>query len=168
MKKWFFLFLSVPAFLAACKKDSNSGCSYTESTKVATTTEIDSLNTYLTQHAIVANQHSSGVFYVNDSLGSGNTAALCTYMTVKYKGFLLGNTAAFDSTNNGETAVLQLGGLVVGWQKVMPLIKAGGKVTLYIPPSLAYGAAITRNGDGDVIIPANSYLKFNIELISNQ
>jgi FKBP-type peptidyl-prolyl cis-trans isomerase len=39
---------------------------------------------------------------------------------------------------------------------------------MYIPPTLAYGAMITRDGNGNVIIPANAYLKFDIDLLSVQ
>jgi FKBP-type peptidyl-prolyl cis-trans isomerase FkpA len=53
-----------------------------------------------------------------------------------------------------------LGQLIVGWQKGLPLISSGGKITLYIPPSLGYGSAAAGS------IPANSILIFDIELIS--
>jgi FKBP-type peptidyl-prolyl cis-trans isomerase FkpA len=61
-----------------------------------------------------------------------------------------------------------LGQLIHGWRRTLPVIKAGGFITLYVPPSMAYGAAITRDGNGNVIIPANAYLKFDIDLLTVQ
>ena len=169
MKKWFFLFLSASLAFTACKKDKDTaGCTYTQSSTVATPAEIDSLGSYLSHQGISTIQDSSGVFYSIDSLGSGLTPGLCSNMTVEYKCILLKNDKVVDSTATGQTTVMQLGGLIVGWQKIMPMIKAGSRVTLYIPPTLGYGATTKRNGDGDVIIPAYSYLKFNIWLVSFQ
>ncbi len=167
MKKWFFLFLSVPVFFA-CKKSSDTSCSYTESTTVAPTSEIDSLTSYLSHQGILATQDASGVFYTIDSSGTGLIPGLCTNMTLTYKCFLLKNTAAVDSTDPGTTAVLQLGQLIAGWQQAMENVKAGSKVTIYIPPTLAYAGTIQRNGDGDIRIPAWSYLRFNVDLQSIQ
>jgi FKBP-type peptidyl-prolyl cis-trans isomerase FkpA len=61
-----------------------------------------------------------------------------------------------------------LGQLIIGWQKGLPLIKSGGSITLFIPPSLGYGNQDIRNSSGAVIIPANSNLKFTIDLVSVQ
>jgi FKBP-type peptidyl-prolyl cis-trans isomerase FkpA len=168
MKKWFFLFLGLPFFFAACKKSSSDACTYVESTTQATAAEIAHLDSFMTANSI-ANfvKHPSGVFYTIDSAGSGITATnLCSIVGVKYSGYLLGNTVTFDQNSDSLGTSLSLGGLIVGWQKVLPLIKAGGKVTLYIPPSLGYGDIDKRNANGDIIIPRNSYLKFKIDLLT--
>lgn len=52
----------------------------------------------------------------------------------------------------------------MGWQKGLPYIKGGGKIKLYIPPSLGYGAKDVKDDMGNVIIPANSILVFSLEL----
>jgi FKBP-type peptidyl-prolyl cis-trans isomerase FkpA len=44
------------------------------------------------------------------------------------------------------------------------LIKAGGKIRLYCPPSLGYGSEVKRDGAGNTVIPANSILIFEVEL----
>ena len=169
MKKWFFPGIAMILLLFACKKKSDDTCSYTESSTVATATEVNFLDSFFTANGIVPVKLASGVSYTLDSAGTGIKAVgLCANLTVTYKGFLLGNSAAFDSSTIAAGTTLQLGALVVGWQKVLPEVKAGSKVTLYIPPSLAYGAAVKKNGDGDVIIPPDSYLKFTIDLIKVQ
>ncbi|HEY8688210.1 MAG TPA: FKBP-type peptidyl-prolyl cis-trans isomerase, partial [Chitinophagaceae bacterium] len=74
--------------------------------------------------------------------------------------------AVFDPTPgsglNHRTATFTLGQVIVGWQKGLPLIRAGGMITLYIPPSLGYGSSPFGS------IPANSILIFDIELIDVQ
>jgi FKBP-type peptidyl-prolyl cis-trans isomerase FkpA len=48
----------------------------------------------------------------------------------------------------------------MGWKLGLPLIKAGGKIKLYLPPSLGYGNSVSGN------IPANSILVFEITLVA--
>jgi len=57
-----------------------------------------------------------------------------------------------------------LGGLIEAWKKGIPLIKPGGKIKLYCPPTLAYGSQVVRDGAGNTVIPANSILVFEVTL----
>ena len=74
------------------------------------------------------------------------------------------NGVTFDSTANNDVASFQLGQAIVGWQKALPLISKDGVMTLYLPPSLAYGPNPVRDNFGNIVIPGNSYLVFNISL----
>jgi FKBP-type peptidyl-prolyl cis-trans isomerase len=72
---------------------------------------------------------------------------------------MLANGTIFDSTATGQTATFQLGKVIVGWQKGIPLVSSGGNITLFIPPTLAYGPS----GSGP--IPPNAILVFDIDLV---
>jgi FKBP-type peptidyl-prolyl cis-trans isomerase FklB len=61
----------------------------------------------------------------------------------------------------GEPATFPLGGVVKGWQEVLPLMPTGSKWQVFIPANLAYG----ETGAGQAIGP-NETLVFEIELIS--
>jgi FKBP-type peptidyl-prolyl cis-trans isomerase FkpA len=74
---------------------------------------------------------------------------------VKYTGRLT-NGSVFDSSTG---ATFALANLITGWQQGIPYIGKGGKITLYLPPSLGYGSQASGS------IPANSILIFEIELI---
>jgi FKBP-type peptidyl-prolyl cis-trans isomerase FkpA len=153
------LFFSALVFFS-CKKKSDS-CNYSESNVKAPQEEIDSLENYLTTHYIDAIPHSSGIFYYIDSMGTGNKPDVCSTVTVTYQGSLLSNNYVFESRTTPVD--FALGGLIIGWQKGLQAIKSGGGIVLYIPPSLGYGSSDITSG-GQVIIPANSYLKFVISL----
>ena len=167
MKKWFFLLLAAtPLIFGACKKDKKSGCTAVESTQTATAAEIDSLQTYLTAHGIVAQQHPSGTFYTIDSAGTGLTIpGICNSVVVTYSGYLLGNTVPFQSFLDTTGLIFSMQDLIVGWQRTMPVLRKGGGMTIYIPPSLGYGSTDKKNADGDIIVPKNTYMKFNVHLI---
>ena len=165
MKTWVLAVISFSLFIISCKKKSDDGCTYTESTVVATAGEIAWLDSALTADGISAIQHPSGAFYTIDSVGTGVLPNLCSNMQLTYTGNVYGNPVNFDSYTDSLGITLQLGSLVVGWQKVLQLVQGGSKLRLFIPPTLGYGGQIRRNGDGDILIPAYSYLVFNINLL---
>jgi len=162
MKKGFFLLLTFVIFLVSCNKKSNK-CNYSESNITAPQSEIDSLQHYLTLNGISAMLHSSGVFYHVDTVGTGAVPNICSTISVTYAGTLLSNNYVFETRT--QPIDFALGSAIIGWQKGLQLVNAGCYFTLYIPPSLAYGQnAITDTNTGQVIIPANTYLKFVIKL----
>lgn len=153
--------------LASCiKKDAK--CNYSDSTVVAPNSETQLLQDSLAYYGITASQHPSGFFYTINSQGTGKVISnLCTAVSVEYKGAFF-NGHVFDSTEAGTAANFQLGQVIPGWQKGVPLINDGGDITLYIPPSLAYGPNDAKDGNGNVVIPGNSYLVFNVHLVAVQ
>ena len=166
MKKLFFLLLGLPFFFTSCKKSDK--CGFTDINASASAAEITHIQDYLSTNSITATQHSTGIFFHVDDPGTGNTASICSNITVNYTGTLLSTGTVFDSNNSGAGISFVLGQLIVGWQKGLPLIKNGGRITLYIPPSLGYGAHDKTDENGVVVIPANSYLKFSIHLLDVQ
>lgn len=167
MKKLCFLTLFIPALLSSCKKNNPVQCSYTAPANVATSAEISYLQNYMTTNNITAVQHPSGVFYTLTLQGTGSMPTVCSNITVKYVGSLLGGSV-FDSNTSVTGVKFILGSLILGWQRVLPILKTGGSITLYIPPSLGYGSIAITDNQGNVIIPANSYLKFDIDLLDVQ
>jgi len=160
MKRLFAVLFTVVLF-ASCTKE-NDQCKYDPCAVGAPAAEVSQLETWLASASITATKHCSGVYYIIDAPGSGgNTPTICSNVSVKYKGQLTNGTV-FDQATTPVT--FQLANLIEAWKKGIPLIKTGGKIRLYCPPSLAYGSQEIRNGSGTVIIPANSILIFEIEL----
>jgi FKBP-type peptidyl-prolyl cis-trans isomerase FkpA len=121
--------------------------------------EVANVKTYLTSKGIVADQDSAGFFYRIGFAGDGTDhPVLSDSVTIKYKGSLTDGTI-FDSTATGETRKFPLGRLITGWQVGLPLLKKGGIIDLYLPPSHAYGCR------GQYPIPANAITIFHIELV---
>jgi peptidylprolyl isomerase len=118
---------------------------------------------------------SATVTIIDTVVGTGADAVTNKTLTVNYTGWVYDPNAAdkhgakFDSSlDAGKTPfAFQLGvGVIEGWTRGIPGMKAGGKRTLIIPPELAYGLAGTKDSAGNVVIPANATLIFDIELLS--
>jgi len=159
MNRIFLLLLTGAFFITSCSKsnDTPRGCTFTESTVVAPGSEVATLQVWINANRPAAIQHASGLFYEIITPGTGTiTPGVCSTITVKYTGTTL-NGVKFDENLVGAQFVL--GSLILGWQKGVPLIKKGGLIYLYIPPTLGYGTA----GSGS--IPPDTYIKFSIELV---
>ncbi len=170
IRKLFLLPLLVLILLASCsKKKASNSCGYTPSTIVAPVAEQTALHDSLTAHGITnVTLATSGFFYSVNQPGSGSSpTSLCSTVAVFYRGGFL-NGQGFDSTSTGTPAVFQLGQVIPGWQKALPLVAKGGDITLYIPPSLAYGSTPVKDPSGNVVIPANSNLVFHVVIADVQ
>ncbi len=105
----------------------------------------------------------SGLKYVELKVGTGNAAKKGDTVAVHYVGTLT-NGKKFDSSRDrNEPFEFRLGaGMVIkGWDEGVAGIKEGGKRKLIIPADLAYGNRDVGNG----LIPANSTLIFEVELV---
>jgi len=164
MKKLLVVSL-ISLLLINCKKnDSDPGmkqCTYDSCAIKAPAAEIQSVQNYLTTNSITATQHCSGLFYRVENAGTGVAPDACSYVTVKYVGKLTNGTT-FDQTQGTNTYSNYLSNLIRGWTNGVPYVKTGGRIHLYIPPSLGYGSQASGP------IPANSILIFEIDLINVQ
>jgi len=111
----------------------------------------------------VATKHCSGYYYIIDAAGSGASPNICSGISVKYKGQLTNGTV-FDQTTTPVN--FDINALIAAWKKGLMQLKPGGKLRIWTPPSLAYGSREIRNNAGVIIIPANSILYFEIELVA--
>jgi FKBP-type peptidyl-prolyl cis-trans isomerase FkpA len=164
MIKYLFGLLLVAVVAVSClKSKEDSSCPYRNVTITAPTSEQDSVKAYLDSNGVHdAVQHPSGFYYKILNPGAGSdTMDLCSQILISYKGTLKNGTV-FDQQNN---VIFVLGSLIEGWKKGIPLLKKGGSIKLYIPPSLGYGGTDVRdNNSGQVVIPANSMLIFDVTL----
>jgi len=118
--------------------------------------DIATIDAFLQSNDIEAQEHPSGIRYVITRSGEGDRPNYCSSVSVTYEGRTLSGKV-FDSRATPISFALQ--NLITGWQIGIPLIKEGGRVTLYIPSVYAYGAT----GAGSDI-PPNASLIFEILL----
>jgi len=152
------MLLSFIACLSACTKSTDVVA------RIKTQAVIDDkiITDYLTSKGLPRNViDTTGVYYVIDTLGTGNNVfTSATQITVGYSGRLLNGTV-FTHTDKFHPTYT-LGQLIRGWQVGIPKIKQGGTITLLVPSRNAYGPF----SQTQVGIPANSVLRFDIKLYS--
>ena len=148
--RWGFccgLFLLVTACL---KRDG--GCPYTLENIVAPPSEQEQVQNYLSALALTAQEHPTHLYYQILDPGAGMNPVLCSNVTVTYKGYLANGNLLYNEINQ----VIKPGTLIEGFKIGLLLLRKGGHIRLYIPPSLGYGAQDQRDPDtGAVFVPAN-------------
>lgn len=169
MKKILAASVIITFWFSSCIK--NEKCTFPDSNIFASQTEKLALADSLMAHEITnAVMDTTGFYYTIINPGSGNSVSnLCSNITFTYKGgFFNGNlfdSSRIDSSSNPAQQIpitVQLGNLITGLQKGIPLVKAGSDINFYIPPSLGYGSS------GNAGIPANSYLVFQLHILDIQ
>lgn len=102
----------------------------------------------------------SGLQYVVEKEGTGESPKADDEVTVHYTGRLLDGTVFDSSVNRGEPATFPLNRVIPGWTEGVQLMKEGAKYTFFIPSDLAYGPQGIQGA-----IPPHSTLIFEVELI---
>jgi len=138
------LFIS---FFTSCKSDSEK--------------ELETLQSYIDDNNITVDPTASGLYYIETLVGTGAQATLGDIVVVNYTGTFL-DGEKFDSSydrNEPFDFTLGIGEVIKGWDEGIGYMKEGGKATLIMPSSLAYGA----RGAGS-IQPYTSLI-FEVELL---
>lgn len=90
-------------------------------------------------------------------------------VSVLYTGKLT-NGKVFDASSlHGNAPIsfeLGAGRVIKGWDQGLVGMKIGEKKTLTISPENAYGSQAIPDGKGGALIPANSTLVFDVELVN--
>ena len=101
----------------------------------------------------------SGLLYKIEKAGEGANPSKTDMVKVHYKGTLPDGTVFDSSYDRNAPVEFQLDQLIPAWVEAIPMLKKGGKMEIVVPPALGYGDRSAGK------IPANSTLKFEIELL---
>lgn len=164
MRKFFFFGLCAVIFItSSCLKGGNSSatnCNYDACQVKAPDSQIVKLKAYLDSIGVTAQKHCSGMYYTIGNPGTGDSPTGCSDVAINYTGTFTDRVTVFDKSS--APVVFSLLNLITGWKNGLPLLKRGGKITLYVPPALAYGQNQYQT------IPGNSILIFDIDLLDFQ
>ncbi|MEN8008618.1 MAG: FKBP-type peptidyl-prolyl cis-trans isomerase, partial [Candidatus Krumholzibacteriota bacterium] len=105
---------------------------------------------------------ASGLAYRVVEPGSGKSVrSESDYVEVHYSGKLHNGTVFDASVEEGKPARFKVGTLLKGWREGLALISEGGRISMVLPPGLAYGT----HGRAP-LVPPNGTLQFDIQLLT--
>ncbi|GAB3248902.1 hypothetical protein GCM10027347_05620 [Larkinella harenae] len=120
---------------------------------------------YVAKNKLAGQKTASGLYYVITQPGTGPQPVSGDVVKVKYTGKLMDGKVFDSSEKNPQTQAgidfpLGQGAVIPGWEEGIQQLRKGGKGTLIIPSTLAYG---TEGAPG--AIPPNSVIMFDVELV---
>jgi FKBP-type peptidyl-prolyl cis-trans isomerase len=122
------------------------------------------IQAYLKKNHATARKTPGGTYYILKKLGTGPMPKKGQTVRVLYRGTILTTGQEFDASakhgNDPFSFVLGAGQVIQGWDQGIAMLNKGSKAVLLIPSPLAYGP---RAMGAD--IPANSVLRFEVELV---
>ncbi len=148
---------------------------YMENMQQAQAAEKEMLANYVAENKIKATPDEEGLYIIVNKKGNGQKVEIGRQVAINYTGRLLNgkvfdtsiesvakDNEIYDSRRPYEPLSYRVGeqSLIRGWEKGIINQPAGSKLTLIIPSALGYGPQDLG------IIPANSSLIFDIEIVS--
>ncbi len=124
--------------------------------------ESSTIAKYIADNEITVKPTESGLYFISTKEGDGEMPKVGDKVKVHYTGTLLDGTK-FDSSrdrNQPFEFVIGKGQVIKGWDEGIAMMKVGGKATLIIPSSIAYG-----DRQAGAVIKPYSPLKFDVELL---
>ncbi len=113
------------------------------------------------------NRLRDGVVELSDGLqlewlarGDGAVPSDSDWIVVHYRGKHIDGRVFDESYRRGEPAVVSVDRVIEGWRRVLTGMPTGSRVSLVVPPELAYGKA------GGGVIGPDETLVFELELIA--
>lgn len=160
----FILLLVSAAVLGACKKQSIID------TEALRARETRIINDWLAENGITNFQRSaSGLVYIPKTAGTGERARIGDSVTVHYTGNVLYGKVFDSSRFRNQPFGVRIGRtqVIAGWTEGLQLMRSGERGILIIPSNLAYGGrSQTNQQTGEIIIPPNAILQFDIEILN--
>lgn len=148
------LLIVVSVMLTSCLNSEAPNNEFEEQWKQDTT----AIGIYVRSEGIPAFKDASGVYFNILQQGSGFPPKSSSEVRFEYTLSIIGSSSTVDESDGPYIADMQ--DLIPGMQVGLSLLPPGSKAVIFIPSGYAYGAS---NLPG---IPANSNLRFEVELIS--
>ncbi|MEP7128320.1 MAG: FKBP-type peptidyl-prolyl cis-trans isomerase [Chitinophagales bacterium] len=133
-----------------------------EETQVQSEKDVTIIESYLLSKGLKAQKTPSGLYYILDKQGDGARAEAGKTVTVNYTGKFLDGKVFDSSLSPGHSPLefkLGAGQMIKGFDEGINMLNVGGKATLIIPSTLAWG----NRAQGT--IPANAVVVFDVELM---
>lgn len=108
---------------------------------------------------------ASGLYYQIIAPGTGDSIRWADRLAVHYRVFFLDGTEFDASYKRGQAIEFYVGNMIPGWNEGLQLLKPGGKALFLIPSRLGYGEKGLTDGKGKVLVPPNSILAFELEVV---
>jgi peptidylprolyl isomerase len=110
---------------------------------------------------------NTGLRYIENEPGNGGLVDWCRAVAIHYDAYLLDGTK-FDSSSVVGPLLFTpgVGDLIDGLEQGVVGMRVPGTRRLIIPSTLGFGSEPRRNENGDIVVPANTTVVYDVQVIS--
>ncbi|MCB0631757.1 MAG: FKBP-type peptidyl-prolyl cis-trans isomerase [Saprospiraceae bacterium] len=120
---------------------------------------------YAIEQLLPLERTPSGLFYYIQEPGEGELLKWADYIKVDYQGYFLDGKVFDDTRKRGKPLQFYIGNMIKGWNEGLQLVAPGGRILLAVPSALAYGKDGLPDGKGGLLVPENTPLVFEVEVL---
>lgn len=110
---------------------------------------------------------TSGIKYIQLKPGSGAKPVDGSTVKVYYRAKFLKNGKEFETNYGGKPFKFTIGKkeVIPGWEEALKMMTKGEKALFVIPAKMAYGKRGSKDDEDNYIVPPDTDLIFEIELV---
>lgn len=164
MKKVLAIAASASVLFFSCLKTTGTG-TITTCTPVPPAQEQPTIKSFIGGDSSHFIKDTSYIYYNIKDTGTGTSASSSSIIFFTYSAALLNGTLVSESTVPVQQAVVNL---ITGFQDMARFFKKGTHIIMILPSSLAYGCAGVTNQTGQVVIPGNSIVYYDVKITDIQ
>lgn len=120
---------------------------------------------YAMDNSLDVQAANNGLYYQILKKGEGDFIKWGDQIVTHYKGYFLDGQVFDSSYRKDKPMTFYVGNVIQGWNEGLQKIKPGGKMLLLVPSPLGYGDQAIKDKKDRIIIPENSVLIFEIEVL---
>lgn len=122
----------------------------------------DIISAFLEENSITAERDESGLYYEIVKEGDGDNVPANAYVDIKFKGTLLNGDEFISRTQSNFLFT----NYIEAWKIGIPKAKKNGIIRLYCPSQLAFGHTDQYDDNKELILPGNSVVIYEIEVVN--
>lgn len=121
---------------------------------------------YALDHLLDIKATHSGLYYLINQPGTGDSIRWADKVRVHYRGYFF-NGQEFDSSYKRNKPIeFYVGNMIDGWNEGLQMLKPGSKAIFIVPSHLGYGEKGLDDGKGNKLVPPNTVLIFELEVLA--
>lgn len=120
---------------------------------------------YAIDNLLEVKRTRSGLYYQILEEGEGQPIKWADQVVVHYKGYFLDGRVFDSSYEKDKPLTFYVGNMIPAWNEGLQLLKKKSKALFLVPSELAYGPQGFQNSRGQDIVPPNTVLAFELEVL---
>ena len=120
---------------------------------------------YAIDHLLDVKSTRSGLYYQILEEGEGQQIKWADQVVVHYKGYFMDGTIFDSSYKKDKPLTFYVGNMIPAWNEGLQLLQKKSKALFLAPSELAYGPQGFQRRTGQDIVPPNTVLIFELEVL---